>query len=302
MMRPIFFSVAQTLPAAPTLISAVAPAIAPPAPLQIRLTYQRNSSNEIGFLIQRSEVAGGPFATVGSALANSASYTDTTVGQGRTYYYQVVAYNAQGNSPASNVMSATTAARIPSAPTGLIPVATATPSLRVNLTWNIADANLTGAVIQRATNSGFTANLATFSPVAANPTSYSDLTVAPSTTYYYRVATVNAVGQSAWSPSVIVATPGSLAAPTNLRTSLVVQRTGGLNNGRVIISWNATAGAQGYQVWRSVNNGAFVQVGTTNLTTFQNSNLGAGTYRSRVLAYNGATVSPYSNIITVQIN
>ena len=299
MMRPIFFSVAQVVPAAPTLISATAPSVAPPAPLRVDLTFARNSTNEIGFLIQRSE-AGGPFTTVGTTLSNATSYSDTTVRQGRTYTYQVLAHNAVGNSAPSNALTATTAARIPSAPTGLVPVAAANP-LRVTLTWNIADTNLTGATIQRANNLGFTGAI-TIPVNVANPTSYVDTSVLPTTTYYYRVAVINAVGTSPYSTSVIVVTPGALVAPGNLRTALVTQRTGGLNNGRIILTWNATAGAQGYQVWRSLNGAAFTQIGTTTLTTFQNSSLGAGTYRYEVRAFNGPAVSPFSNIITVVIN
>ncbi len=302
MMRPIYFSVAQVAPAAPTLNSVTAPAIAPPTALQINLVFHRNSTNEIGFQIQRATALAGPFSNVGSALANATSYIDKTVLQGRTYFYRVVAYNAQGNSASSNVLSATTAARIPSIPTGLIPSATATPSLRVNLTWTIVDANLTGATIQRATNLGFTAGLTTFAVNSANPTAYTDMTVAANSTYYYRVAVTNSAGTSAYSAAVIVVTPGALAAPTNLRTTLVVQRTTGQNNGRIILAWNATAGASGYQVWRSVNGGAFAQVGTTTLTTFQNSNLAAGTYLYEVRATNGTVLSPFSNILTVVIN
>ncbi len=302
MMRPIFFSVAQVVPSAPALDSVTAPAVAPPAPLQINLIFHRNSTNEIGFQIQRSEALAGPFAVVGTALSNATSYIDRTVRQGRTYFYRVIAYNAEGNSLPSNVLSAATAARIPSAPANLVPAATATPSLRVNLTWSIADANLTGATIQRATNLGFTAGLTAFTLNAANPTSYADLTVSGNTTYYYRVAVTNSAGTSPYSASVIAVTPGVLAAPANLRTVLVVQRSGGSNNGRIILAWNASAGASGYQVWRSTNGGAFVQIGTTTLTTFQNSSLGAATYRYEVRATNGGALSPFSNILTVGIN
>ncbi len=302
MMRPILFSVAQSIPAAPTLESVIAPAIAPPAPLVVKLTFHRNSTNEIGFHVQRAEAAAGPFTTVGSALANATSYTDATVRQGRTYFYQVAAYNAAGESQPSIAISAATATRIPSAPTGILPVASATPSLRVSLTWSIADVNLTGATIQRATNLGFTAGLTTFTVSATNPISYVNLTVAANTTYYYRVAVTNSAGTSPFSASVIVVTPGALAAPASLRTVLVAQRTGGLNNGRIILTWNTVAGAQGYQIWGRRNGAAFAQLGTTTLSTYQNTGLAAGTYRYEVRAYNGANLSPFSTIITVVIN
>lgn len=85
-------------------------------------------------------------------------------------------------------------ATIPAAPAGL--AATAAGATRVNLSWADNSSNETGFYIQRATDSGFTMNLASFT-VRANVTTYSDATVAASTTYYYRVLAYNSAGDSA---------------------------------------------------------------------------------------------------------
>src|SRR5262249_13410143 len=79
----------------------------------------------------------------------------------------------------------------PTAPTNLN--ATASAPDRIDLTWADQSTDETGFQIDRATNSSFTAGLATFN-VNANVTSYADTGLAAATTYYYRVRAFNTVG------------------------------------------------------------------------------------------------------------
>jgi FtsP/CotA-like multicopper oxidase with cupredoxin domain len=109
MMRPMSFSVAQSLPAAPVLSatssgSAVlfwtdgTPVSAP--------TTLGNPTNEIGYWIERAPVTAGvpgAYARIGSALANKTSYTDSTAVVGTIYSYRVIAYNAAGESMSNAV-------------------------------------------------------------------------------------------------------------------------------------------------------------------------------------------------------
>ena len=74
----------------------------------VTVTYTDNSSNETGFSVKRSTSAAGPFTQVGTPGANVTTFTDTGLAPNTTYYYQVLAYNANGPSPASNVASTTT--------------------------------------------------------------------------------------------------------------------------------------------------------------------------------------------------
>ncbi|HWB59872.1 MAG TPA: LamG-like jellyroll fold domain-containing protein, partial [Chthoniobacteraceae bacterium] len=90
-------------PAAPSL------AVATPASASsIVVTWADNSNNETGFSIKRSTSAAGPFIQVGTVGANVTTYTDTGLAANTTYYYQILAYNGNGGSNASNVASATT--------------------------------------------------------------------------------------------------------------------------------------------------------------------------------------------------
>lgn len=53
------------------------------------------------YTVKRSEVSGGPYTDVGSALT-STSFTDTTVTNGKQYYYVVSASNASGEGPVTD--------------------------------------------------------------------------------------------------------------------------------------------------------------------------------------------------------
>ncbi len=107
MMRPIVFNVPEFAPAAPTLVTAIAGV----GPLRVDLTWTHpaptpTTGNEIGFKIERCAGVGcSGFAQIGTALANTTTYRDTSVSLWTTYSYRVLAYNAVGNSPVSNVLS-----------------------------------------------------------------------------------------------------------------------------------------------------------------------------------------------------
>jgi len=86
------------LPAAPSNLTATALSTS-----QIRLAWTDNASNEQGFRIQRS-LNGTSWAEIGTAGPNVVAYSDSGLSANTTYYYRVLAYNAVGDSPYSNVV------------------------------------------------------------------------------------------------------------------------------------------------------------------------------------------------------
>jgi hypothetical protein len=93
------------VPAAPTNLVAVRN-----TPTRITLTWQDNANNETNFTVQRKTGVGGTWSNVTTTVAAKAgtggvvTYINTPVSSATTtYYYQVMARNASGNSLPSNV-------------------------------------------------------------------------------------------------------------------------------------------------------------------------------------------------------
>jgi hypothetical protein len=97
-----------TVPARPTGLTASAV-----SSNQINLSWNDNSGNENGFIVQRKIGATGIYATISTnpspLPANSTAYFDTGLSQGTPYYYQVIATGSPNSDP-SNEASASTQA------------------------------------------------------------------------------------------------------------------------------------------------------------------------------------------------
>ncbi|HEY3438450.1 MAG TPA: multicopper oxidase domain-containing protein [Actinotalea sp.] len=176
-------------PAAPTGLTATLQA----GP-RVALAWTDRSSNETGFVVQRS-TDGTTFSQVGTVAANIRAFTDSTVTAGTTYTYRVGAVNIAGTS-LSTPVSVTVAA--PAAP--VIASATAVrqgTSERLTVTWGDVLGETAYSVQWSSTGvtpSG-TANL------AANTTTWTSGNLARQV-WYARVGATNALGTtwSAWRP------------------------------------------------------------------------------------------------------
>jgi FtsP/CotA-like multicopper oxidase with cupredoxin domain len=151
MMRPQQVSVAYTAPGAPTL-SQVGTSTTftwtDPTSVALGLESWGNPRNEIGFRIERARVVNGvvsAYSTLGTALANQTTFTDTTALGGVPYRYRVVAWNTagEGTSAPMNVTYPvyTLSGRITAAGTG------------VN-NANVSVYSTSGAVVGTTTTSG----------------------------------------------------------------------------------------------------------------------------------------------------
>src|SRR6185312_13900130 len=103
---------------------------------QIALTWS-GSASATSYHVKRATTSGGPYTTVSSPTG--ASYTDTGLMNGTTYYYVISAVNSAGESANSSEARATPSAPlpVPGTPTGLAATA---GDARVSLTWS-ASAN-----------------------------------------------------------------------------------------------------------------------------------------------------------------
>jgi len=66
----------------------------------VALSWNPSSSTLSGYNVYRGSVSGGPYSKVNSSLDQMATYTDSSVQAGSTYYYVVTAVDASGNESA----------------------------------------------------------------------------------------------------------------------------------------------------------------------------------------------------------
>jgi uncharacterized repeat protein (TIGR02543 family) len=97
---PLSIEIASNLPTAPSNL------IAQPLNNQVRLLWAVSPS-ATSYRVKRSLNNGGPYTEI--AMPTTASYIDTTVANGTTYYYVVAAANTFGNSANSSQVSVTPA-------------------------------------------------------------------------------------------------------------------------------------------------------------------------------------------------
>ena len=216
------------------------------------------------YRLQRT--TGSSWSTI--SYPTTASYTDTSVTNGTTYKYRVLAYVNGAWGTASSAVSAT-----PKAATTVPQNVKATAGdKKVTITWS-AVSGATKYRLQRTTGSSWS------TIVYPTTTSYVDTSVTNGTTYKYRVlAYVNGAWSSA--SSVVSATPFN-ATPQNVKATA--------GDKSVKLTWTAVSGATKYRVQR-LNGSTWSTISYPTTTSYTDTSVANGTtYKYRVLAYvNGA--------------
>ncbi len=184
-------------PTAPTGLAATLAGISS-AP-RVNLTWQDTATTEARFLVQRSGDNGATFtqiATVGPRNGTgSVTYADTTAALNSTYVYRVATDNVAGTSAWSNPVTVVVAA--PAAPVILTGTAVRQgTSQRATITWS-AVPTATSYVIQRSLDSTFATGVT--SATVGSVTTYTTGNISRTANWYFRMAAVNALGQSGWS-------------------------------------------------------------------------------------------------------
>src|SRR5260370_14635615 len=195
-------SSAPTPPTAPQSLAATA------GSGSVSLSWAAPASNGgaaiTGYNVYRGTSAGGESATPVATNVTATNFTDTSLTNGTTYYYRVAAVNSAGTPPQSNEASATpmaVQATVPSAPQSLAAVAA---NSAVSLAWSAPACDGGSAITGYNVYRGTTAGGESATPLAANVSArnFTDTSAVNGTTYFYRVAAVNAVGTSPQSNEV----------------------------------------------------------------------------------------------------
>ena len=249
--------------------------------------------------------AKGAESSTPAATVSTSSATITELNFSASYYFKVAAANAGGTGPASSEVTTKTpsAPPKPAAPSGLTASAKLVSGAGdISLSWKSVTAATSYRVFMGTTKGGESATAVV--SLSGTSTDISGLSLA--TTYYFKVASVNANGQGALSSEVSMETPSSPAAPSSLSatTSLV--------NGapQVVLTWHAPSGpaasaATSYNVFMGTSAGgeSGSSVATVSGTSATLSGLSFGTtYYFKVAGVNAVgqgTLSSEKSIATV---
>jgi len=261
-----------TLPGVPTNVTATANS-------ESSITVGWGSVTGVtGYYIYRSESASSTYTQVGTS--ETTSYADTDLLSGTAYYYKIAAYNSGGTGTQSGYASAATI----TAPTGITAEANSGSSIFV--WWS----SVTGAstyYIYRSTSAD-----GTYTQIGTSATtSYTSTGLPSGTTYYYKVAAYNgSVGVLSGYASATT----MLIAPTGVKTMANSESS-------IIVDWGSVTGAAGYYIYRSESaSGTYTQVGTSETTSYANTDLSSGTaYYYKVAAYNSIETGPQSSYASV---
>ena len=181
----------------------------------------------------------------------------------------------------------------PAAPSSL--AATTVSSSQINLSWTDNANNENGFKIEQSTDG---TNFAQIAMLGSNTVSFSVTGLSASTTYFYRVASFNDAGNSAYSNTASATTSAPLpplpAAPSGL-SATAVART------QINLSWSDNSGNEnGFRIERckNVSCTSFAQIAQVGagVTAFADTTVSKNTaYNYRVRAFNAAGNSAYSN-------
>ena len=262
---------------------------------QVDLTWLAPASDNgrdiSDYVVQFSSNNGSTWTTFSDGVSTTTSATVTGLTNGTSYLFRVAAVNLAGTGTYSANSSALIPATVPNAPTAL----TATfGSTSVALAWTAPSTGgtaITDYVVQYSTdNSTWT----TFSDTVSTTASVTVTGLTNYSTYYFRVAAINAVGTGAYSSSVTSVpgiTPGN-ATPT-------VASTGSTQIG---LSWTIhPTGASSVTDWLvqySTNNSTWTTFndGVSTTTSVTVTGLTNGTlYYFRVAPINPATMGAFGN-------
>ena len=187
--------------------------------------------------------------------------------------------------------------RPPTAPNTL--VLTATGPRQINMTWKDNSATEQGFAVERTVAGTGSSNYQTIATLPADSTSYNDTTIAPGTSYGYRIRAFNAIGSS-YSSVQFATTPNDTAQAPAAPSDLTLASLSGTF---ATISWaDNSSNEEKFLIQRGWNQTAYTTIkevpsGTTSTTIYLAS---AAVQDIRVVARNtaGGNSEP-SNVLTI---
>lgn len=169
------------------------------SPTEINLTWTDNSTNELGFKVER-KTGSGSYSVVGMTTTNELNFNDANLSPSTTYTYRVYAYNGTGNSLTySNEITLTTNTPItlPSLTTTIVSSITGNSALSGGNITSDGGANITARGIVWNSNTNPTiANNKTVDGIGTGTYTSILQNLTSSTTFYVRAYATNSIGTS----------------------------------------------------------------------------------------------------------
>ncbi len=205
---------------------------------EIDVSWTNNANNATDVLIDRSS-DGVNFTQIASVSATVSTYHDTSLSPGNTYYYEVQASNAAGDSAFSNVFQASTVTP-PAPPTNL--TATNITTTEVDLSWTNVATNATGIKILKQLGSN--SSQVIVSGLSPTTTSYDITGLTAGSPYIFEVDALNSNGPS-----------GATTIAVDTLPAQVTGVTATAGPGQITLNWTADPGALNYNVYRATSAG-----------------------------------------------
>jgi len=256
------------------------------------------TNNRVAQGVYRSSIsATDGFTKIATLGDYEATYSDKSASPKTKYWYKIVTANFQGESPFSNVATATTLGP-PYAPTNLTAVLAndALGNTIIKTGWKDNSDDEWGFALERATDSTFTKGVVR-ADLDSNTVAATSIPVEEGVTYYFRVNASNKYGSSKYSPTtkleiVVTAAPN---APYDLKGTATATE--------VSLKWGDDSNKEtAFDVERSTDGTTFTKLASTgrNEVSYVDKTVAEKTkYFYRVRATNSKGNSGYTNVLQV---
>lgn len=255
---------------------------------QVDIAWVDDSSNEDGFVLERSVNSISDFIPIDTLTVDAEGVTDLNILDGTQYYYRARAYNASGFSAYGNTDDAVTPIKPPSD----LQTDRADDNT-ITLTWTDNSQSEQEQLIERSNDAG-----TTFIPIAtlgSDVSTYADAVGGECEKIVYRISAQNiAVGSSAFSNAAETSLPPFKPAPLSVEAP---------EPNLIQLRWTDNSNCEScFKIERALSEeGPFTQIGLANSdsTTYEDVTVDPSTryyYRIKACGFLDIDDSPYSGI------
>lgn len=249
----------------------------------------------VSYEVYRSTKSGRSYKVLKDGKVTDTSYTDSSVGVGKTYYYKVIAVSEDGKkSDYSAYKKATGKCAAP-----VISVGYNQDSGKPVVTWNKVSGAKKYEIYRSDAKDGTYERIGTATNPKKGDPAYTDKTAAVGTFYYYRVRTIG-------SKSSYNSAYSNASGCLTVCAKPVVTGKQDAETGMPYLSWKAVDGAVMYEISRALRGGELTRIAVTSDTYYldQDESIAIGNayrYQVKALAANALSCSGASEPVLIPV-